>query len=238
MNKLKLFFLLIFINISCQKKEIDFKNELIGRTFNVINHENFPLDFEFKDSIYNSYQFNKASDYYRIEKYKDTAYLILGTNPCLINKSEKESYDYLVISRRFKDTFKLKERESKWVEKNIYGFWVEEKYASLLTNSTKPPPPLPPPPGVSESDFQWPPYYRIAKDSISSYYGYQISTSKFEINNTNEFISMNMKTGSKVQELFWRIKSIEDSIMIIDRASRDNSISIGNAFNIKLIKKR
>ncbi len=183
-----------------------------------MNNENYPLDFEFKDSTFVSYQFNISKGSYEIIKEKDTAFILLNNELCYISQSKNELFDFLLIGRMYKDTFKLKERKPTWKLNGLYGKWIEEN------------------PTQTELDSL--PFYSIEKTGITFHKKDEQIESKLNVNSSYEYIEINLTHSSTKIETMWRIKNLTDSTMVIDRTTNSSPIEYGIHNDIKLIKKR
>jgi hypothetical protein len=250
MNKRTIILLLILVTISCDKKtetRID-KRELQNKTFSIhFESEQDTIFYEFKDSTHQEYSNRwQGKIPWRITRYENANFLVLDDRVIGIKKANESNFSCRYIGS-YENDFEMIERKPKWDKELLTGTWVEKNLFDYYTNDSipKPPPiPKPPaPPGFSESDFHNLPHYKINADSIYLDYEYQKSKSKIQINNTGEFITMNLRNyslGYKAQENFWRIKYLTDSIMIIDKISYDllHSKHDKTLTNIKMIKKR
>ena len=144
--------------------------------------------------------------------------------------------DHCVLEPPYRETIVFRSHDPKCGPPMI-GL-LEEKY--LNTDPIDIPPP-PPPPNIKENDFEFPPYYVITKDTIYSNFYYKKSKSKIDISNLGEFISLNLNSKFDDKETNWRIKSLNDSVMILDRTIKyphDNSYHIETEADLKLKKKR
>jgi hypothetical protein len=216
-NKPTLLLLLIITLISCKKQNnlIEFRNELVGNTFDIVNFsENSPVDYEFKDSTYHTYQYNIEITPYSLKEVNGTMNIFLGDYECWIIKNDNELYDYSIIEKKSKDTLKLKKRKQKWRLEEVFGDWIDEKLEPSNLDSLS--------------------FYSLNKNQIT----YLQTNSKLDINNSNELLNMNLKVNSNRTEINWRIKSLDKNEMIIDRMFRNADSTITTHFNIKLIKKR
>lgn len=239
MNKSTIFLLLILIIVSCTKnKEVRIdKSEFQNKTFSIHSKsEQDSLFIEFQDSTYQTFgDLWQGKIPWKIFNYEKTNFLVLNNKVIGIKKLNKHSFEceYIGINEK---SFEMTERNPKWSKEQIYGTWIEEKY--FETNSTDfPPPPVEP----DNGNWNWPPSYTIDQDKIQIDF-YNQNVSDIEINNSNEFIEMELNNmiGLGIRENFWRIKYLSDSIMIIDKKVDDFIITNGEKKynNIKLIKKR
>lgn len=239
MNKPTIFLLLILTIVSCGKNieiRID-KSQFQNKTFSVHSEsEQDTLFIEFQDSthqIFGSLWQGKIP--WRISHYKNANFLVLDNRVIGIKKISNDKFECTYIGLT-DNTFEMAERNPEWTKEQIYGTWVEEKYVGTDSTDFAPPPIQP-----DNDKWNWPPSYTINEHKIKlNFYGQ--FESKIEINNSSEFIEMDLNNSVElgVQENFWRIKYLSDSLMIIDKRVDDILKSHGEKYltNIKLIKKR
>lgn len=240
MNRPIIILLLILTFYSCQKtiERTDIGNELRGNTFNMTSiGEKDTLTIDFKDSTYTIFEYKNRDLPWRISTFNNNNILVLDRQVIAIKQKDDNSFEGLFIGEKDYEII-LEKRKTKWNKEYLIGIWIEDLFFN--DSIVKPPPPAPP--GVSEENFQYPPFYEIKKDSISVTYYYQVSKSKIDISNSAEFITMNLRSDyNKVEEL-WKIKKLTDSIMIINRTiekkNKKFSFLTTTEENIKLIKKR
>tara|TARA_R110000868_G_scaffold383458_1_gene650409 strand:- start:171 stop:983 length:813 start_codon:yes stop_codon:yes gene_type:complete len=243
MNKPTLILLLILTVFGCKKnvEQKNIANELRGNTFDMFSiEEKDTLTIEFKDSTYTVFEYSDRELPWRIATFDNNDILVFDNRLIAIKQIDDNSFEGLFISEKDYE-IKIKKRKAKWGKELLNGIWIEEQHHALFFNDSTEKPPLPPaPPGVSIENFQYPPLYIIDKDSISTKYFYQESKSKINVNNTVEFIKMNLHSEFNKVEEQWEIKNLTDSIMIIDRTlERENekfSFLKTKEKNIKLIK--
>lgn len=219
MNKI-IITILILVTVSCQKKEkrIDFKSELKGKMFTIVNNGNSQADFEFRDSTYTLFQLMKFERSYDIKEKNGITYISLGKFICTIEKSTNDAYDFLIYDIESNDSLFLKEKNPRWNSDKIYGNWIEENLSQTELNSV--------------------PFYSINANEINYYKNGKKIKSEIIINKTNEYVEMNLIHTPKRVDIVWRIKSISDSTMLIDRISKTDSLNQGTRYNLKLLKKR
>jgi hypothetical protein len=239
MNKPTIILLLILTFFSCQKsiERIDIANELRGNTFNMTSiGKKDTLTIDFKDSTFTTFEYNDRNLFWRIATFDNKDFLVFDNRIMAIKKIDSENFDGLIISE--KDyAIRLEKRKKKWDKKLIFGTWIEEKY--FKTDPINIPPPSPPP-NIEENDFEFPPYYIITKDSIYSSFYYYKSKSKIDISNSVEFVLLNLNSKYDDIETNWRIKLLNDSIMILDRTityPHKYSYHSERERDLKLIKK-
>ncbi|WP_092471273.1 hypothetical protein [Winogradskyella thalassocola] len=255
MNKSIIILFLISTIFSCQKNvdQIDIGNELRGNTFDIISiEEKDTITIEFKDSIYSVFSTNAFfEDMYRKSPWRITTlnsnqFLVIDSKTIAIKQRDENIFDGLLIGDKdYEITFK--KRKSKWNKDFIVGQWVEKEIYDYRKNDSilKPPTvPLPPPPkNLTKNDLYDQPVYEIKSDSINVKYGYSKSKSAIDINSSAEYIKMEVKSDWGIVEHLWKIKKLNDSIMIVDKIITDKnneyySYDIKTLENIVLIKKR
>jgi hypothetical protein len=237
MSKSITFLLIILIFVNCQKKpeNVNINDELKWKTFDLIaESEKDTLIIDFRDSTYQMFQHQEKELSYRISKFNNSNYLVLDRGIIAIKKSETDFYEGLFLGE-IDYKVKMVRRKNAWNKAMLYGKWIEEKYLNTPKES------LPPPPSaLPESGYDWPPYYKIDKNKITLNL-FQVSESNIEINNSAEFIVMELNNQIVGIEEKWRIKELNDSIMIINKIIRSGTkFEFMNKYsdNIKLIKKR
>ena len=235
---------MILTLFSCQKnvEQIDISNELRGNTYDMTSiGEKDTLTVEFKDSTYTVYEYSDRNLPWRIASFDNNDILVFDRQVIAIKQTDKNIFKGLLISEKdFVVTFE--KRKTHWNKELLNGIWIEEKNYDSYLNDSLPKPPPPSPTGISENDFQYPPFYEIKGDTISTTYFYQVSKSNVDISNSAEFITMELRSDFDKVEKLWKIKKLNDSIMIIDRTiEKENkkfSFLTTTEENIKLIKKR
>ncbi len=224
------------MTFSCQRNEKLKINEslLRGKTFNLIEKsKNDTLTFEFKDSTYYVFEFGDGNIPWRISHYDSSNFLVLDNRVIGIKQVKENQFECTYIGLSESDFVMIK-KDSPWNKDKLYGEWIEEKYFGTKLSD------LPPAPNsLMDSVTDWPPYYKITESSITNNL-YKKTTSELEINNSNEFLLMKlMNPLTDGNEYSWRIKKLNDSIMIIDRERQKYFDSYADMeYNIKLIKKR
>jgi hypothetical protein len=237
MNKSIIFLLIILIFVSCKQKSenVNINDELKWKTFDLIaESEKDTLIIDFRDSTYQMFQHQEKELPFRISKFDNSNYLVLDRGIMAIKKSGTDFYEGLFLGET---DYKVKmvRRNKNWNKEMLYGKWIEEKYWNTKKENLPPPPPP-----LSESGYDWPPYYQIDKNKITLNL-FKVSESNIDINNSAEFINMELNNPIIGIEEKWRIKELNDSIMIINKL-----IETGTKFefmnkyseDIKLIKKR
>jgi len=191
------------------------------------------LIIDFADSTYSAFQYNDYDRPWELKTFYNSTVLDLNGNTIVAHKLNDS-----IIEAYFDGDLVIKERKPKWDKKLIFGKWIEEQY--LNTDPINIPPPAPPP-NVNEDDYDYPPYFLITKDSIYSDFYYKKSRSKIRISSLGEFISLSLNSKFDEVDTFWKIKSLNDSVMIVNRIFKyphDNSYHIETDWDLKLIKKR
>ena len=209
---------MILIIVSCKNEEgLILKKELQGNTFDIINLSyNIPSDFEFRDSTCTLYQMRNIDFPYSINHENNATIIVVGDDVGNLYRSIDDSYDYLIIGKEFKDSLKLKRRKQKWNEEEIYGEWIEKNDKENTSDSLS--------------------HYSIDENGIILL-NKSKTRSKIRLNNTLELMNFNLKHSQSRTEIYWRIKSLNENEMKIERSFSDDSL-ITTQTNIKLIKKR
>ncbi|AUC80899.1 hypothetical protein [Lacinutrix sp. Bg11-31] len=220
MNKPTIFLLLFLLIVSCQKKKdkIDFKNKLSGKTFEDINNPYFPRDFEFKDSTFIAYQFKRRHGNYKFIEKGDSTFIIIDDQLGYISENSDGDFDLLIIGKTIDDTLRLKQKKPKWSSEKIYGEWI--------VKSNK----------KSEQSSEM--SYLLEPNKISySRNGLEIE-SEIEISKTHDYVNMELVHSDKKTECLWRIISLTNNKMIIDKSTISGEYSFSTENNIELTKKR
>ncbi len=247
MKKVITFVILSIVLICCRKKteQIDIFEKLKNNTFSLSSKSDTDtLYIEFKDSTYRFFQNNNVERTWRISNFNNSSLLTIEReiNDLLIIPIEyidENNFEGLIISEKdYK--IKLNKRKVNWSNDLLYGTWIEEKYIESYLDSI-PYPPIPPPipDGFSKSDFIWTPCYEFTENLVKYKSGFFIHESKIDINNTTEFITMNLELSFGTSEKLWRIKTLNDSIIIINKSIKNEAgLRLIDSIieNIKLIK--
>jgi hypothetical protein len=143
-----------------------------------------------------------------ISHYENGNFLILDNRVIGIKKTDDK---YICKYIGFSDnSFEMIKRNPKWTKNQIYGTWIEEKYIDTDSSDFPPPP-------IEFEKYNWPPSYKISEKQIELDF-YTNTNSAIEINNSLEFITMNLNHLLKIGvEKQWKIKTITDTLMIIER---------------------
>ena len=208
------------MSFSCQEKEKPkyIADELKGKTFDAINVQyKYPLAFEFQDSTYRVYGIDSKQRPYKILATTDSINSFMESVKSRISKATNNLYEYLIVINDT-DSLQLKQRKAKWKLTMIYGDWIELK------------------PNITETDSI--PTYSISENQINYNYLTKKLNSEIDINDTFEFINMDLMQSKKRTEINWRIINVSDSTMLIDKTFRDDGLNITTHYNINLEKKR
>jgi hypothetical protein len=237
MKKPTIILLLILTIVGCQNNQNSKinENQLRNKTFTLIEKtKNDTLTFEFRDSTYNVFEFSDRNIPWGISHFDNSSFLVLDNRVIGIKQKNNQEYECKFIGLSDWE-FKMIERNPKWKKEQIYGTWIEEKFVG--TDSID----FPPPP-IENVKSNWPPNYKITENKIQFDF-YEKTESKIEINNTGEFITMELKNPIfyGTTENLWQIKFVSDSLMIVDKQITEfqhfsqQEKEIGG---IRLIKKR
>ncbi|MDV7137967.1 hypothetical protein R3X28_03720 [Maribacter sp. TH_r10] len=127
-----------------------------------------------------------------------------------------------------------KEKESKLISEKILGRWTEELWFGA-ENINIPPPPA----AIQTNDSIWPPYYEISKDQIKHFF-LEIDSTSYILEKRDNVITLNnLRTNLIGYQKKWRILSISDTIMVIERGyNKYDRNWVDGIDTLKLIKKR
>ncbi|WP_298760550.1 hypothetical protein [uncultured Psychroserpens sp.] len=233
MNKLTLILLLLLTLTSCNKNSVS-KSQIQNKTFNLIFERNADtLIIDFQDSTYHAIEYYRKNNPWKIFNYDHASLLILDNNVFGIKEINKGKFECTEINLG-ENILKMEERKPRWKQEKLFGTWIEEKY--LGTDSTD----FPPPP-IEDIKSNWPPSYTITKNKIAHDF-YNRTESEIQINNTSEFISLELKNPINyglVDEL-WQVMFLSDTIMIVNKKIQQSYPSYSQDLirGITLIKKR
>ncbi|WP_299278026.1 hypothetical protein [uncultured Psychroserpens sp.] len=233
MNRLTIFLLLFLTLTSCNKNSV-LKNQIQNKTFNLtFERSTDTLVIDFQDSTYHAIEYYQKNIPWRISNYDQASFLILDDDVFGIKEINKGNFECTHI-HRVETIVKMEERKPRWKKEKLFGVWIEERY--LGTDSSD----FPPPP-IERIKSNWPPSYTIAKNKIK-YDFYNKTESEIQINDTSEFISLELENPINiglVDEL-WHVMFLSDSIMIINKKIQQSYPSYSQDIKrgITLIKKR
>lgn len=203
----------IFLIFSCSNKsnqkvtERTFKNKTFISYF---ESEKDSLIIEFTDSTYQYIDHGKVKRSWHVTNYNNSTFLVLDKIAIGIEQLNDSTLKCFNVS--YEDAeFEMRLRKPKWNKEQLYGKWVDEKYHNQPESFF---PPIPPP--YPENGYSWPPFYEISESKIVSDH-YFINESEFNINSSNEFMVMTLKSHIVGKEIKWKIKSVTDSTMVINR---------------------
>ena len=236
-EKMKRIILVIIIfYFSCEENDKNnIASELKNNTFDLIlsSPVKDTVVIEFKDSTYTVFENKGRNLPWKITSLDNSKFLVLNNNVIKIKRTRENTYKGIAIGKKNQKIF-LTKRKIDFNRELLNGIWVEEKYYN--SNISQFPLP-PPPPNISEKDYEWPPFYKIANDKISFNYYYKSSYSDIKFSSSNEFIDMSLSSNDVKLELLWRIKKLNDSLMIVDKQIIKNNNSSEKMKDIKLKKR-
>ena len=127
-----------------------------------------------------------------------------------------------------------KDKHTKLVSKKILGKWTEELWFGVENSNLSPPPAR-----ISDHDSIWPPYYEISKNQIKHFF-LGIDSSSYTLQKRDNILILNgLRTDLIGYQKEWRILSISDTIMLIERGyNKYDRNWIDGIDTLKLIKKR
>ncbi|WP_298427925.1 hypothetical protein [uncultured Kordia sp.] len=205
-----LILILISTIISCQKKQntIDFNKELTGKSFKIVN-SSFDKDIEFLDSIYIIYGLKLTVDKYRIERKNDSiSRLFMGNYSAIIQSSNSETYNYIIIEDKQKDTLLLKRNKKKYELNDIIGNWVENTELNYTIN---------------KNDI-----LMNIKDSINQ-------KSELNFDKTNKYLTFSLNHSKNRKEYLWKILKIGNDTLFVDKSYKTDKGS--TIINNKILTK-
>ena len=127
-----------------------------------------------------------------------------------------------------------KEKETQLISKIILGKWTEEQWLESENHDIPPPPAA-----IQGNDSIWPPYYEISKNQIKHFF-LGVDSTSYVLEKRDNVITLNsLRTDLIGYQKKWRILSISDTIMLIERGySKYDRNWIDGIDTLKLIKKR
>ena len=129
------------------------------------------------------------------------------------------------------------DKESKLISKKVLGKWTEELWMGV-ENSNIPPPPA----AISARDSIWPPYYEISENQIKHFF-LGIDSTSYTLEIRNRLMTLkSLRTDLIGYQKRWRILSLSDTIMLVEReyskSYSSNPNYIDGTDTLKLIKRR
>lgn len=223
----------LFFNCNHDSKHLITESTFKNKTFvSYYETEKDSLIIEFTDTTYQYINYSKEKRNWRITNYNDSDFLILDKIAIGIEQLNDSVFKCHNVSHN-DIKFEMILKNPKWSEEKLYGKWVEDIYLEKSEDFFPPsPPPIP-------EKYDWPPYYEISEDKITNNH-YNINESKYELNNSNEYLFTNLRSHIYNKEIKWRIKSVNDSVMIINRMIEKSNykFEFQNTFSkdVKLIR--
>ncbi len=105
-----------------------------------------------------------------------------------------------------------KDKELKSFSTKVLGKWTEELWMGIDTLNI-----FPPPAPISDHDSIWPPYYEISEDQIK-HFSLGIDSASYVLDSRNKLMTLkSLRTDLIGYQKKWRILSVSDSTMLIER---------------------
>jgi hypothetical protein len=225
MNKSTIILLLILTTFSCRKEfqsEID-RNQLQNKTFSLLLENKQDTFFiEFQDTTYQIFGISwEGKIPWRLSRYENIDFLVLDGKAIGIERNNENNFECTHIGLS-DNKFTLVERKPKWDEKLIFGTWVKKKnnevFDSLFNDNSTNQQLESKSQAFSEKKIKRIAYYEIDKDSIKLFDANSINKSEIEINNSSEFILMNLENNELLgKEWEWKIKKLDTEFMIVEK---------------------
>lgn len=188
---------------------------------------------EFSDSTYKGLVRMNGTQKWKVSEFDNASILFLAETAIRIQQLNDSVFHGQNL--RHEDiSYKITLDNTSWSREDFVGKWVLEKYYKTTKDFW----PLPPAP-INDSIYrttEWPPFYKISKNKLISNYFFE-SESEYKINNSNRFIEMKLTNHDigKIENQ-WKIKSINDSVMIVNRRFLDYENLSSNEIDTKDIK--
>ncbi|MFI2743339.1 hypothetical protein ACG2LH_11400 [Zhouia sp. PK063] len=213
-----LILVVVLMVFSCENKpKLINKSQFQNKTFNAImTTEKDTMVFAFKDSTYEVYDGLWGEHTWGISHYNHLNLLVLNEVILGINNYDDGIYHGTLIGDKDREV-NLVERKMPWKKSFVLGNWTKKSNKSQLYDSIRQLPVPPPSEKFSEKDFVYPGYYEILNDSIKYHIFNTVTKSAYEINNTHELLFMDLHGESFEHNWKWFIKSLSDSVMIVER---------------------
>jgi hypothetical protein len=239
---MRLFVLLLSLIIlsSCTKKsQRRLRADVFkGKTFDFTTPYGSDV-LEFNDSTYRVLNRNGSHDSYYIQETNDSTILYLeffGSYKLAIDSFSENQISGRYFLKNEPRRFTLKEKPVQWDKSLLQGKWVNEFY---LDPNDQPMdinefPPFPPDPDGLQ--VKWPPTTEFKKDTLHYDYWYSTKIDAYQINHSNEYITLNVSDFLGRENTLWKIKTLNDSTLIVDQYYSDEGRS-GIEENVRFVKK-
>ena len=90
-------------------------------------------------------------------------------------------------------------------------------------------------PHPQDLNIIWPPLLVFKNDTIYSDVYFETVKSPFKINSSNEFITLDLRNENGFQDILWKIKTLNDSILIVNRYY-DGEMGTNSKENVRFVK--
>lgn len=239
-GKMLIYICFIFSLIGCDKHLTinEVENALRGNTFvTTFKGMDVPLTMDFQDSTYAVFENNFRNNNWKVFTKDNKVYLEQFGGVIEIYEVDQNNIKGKVITNDSLEV-RFEKQDVLYNIEDLEGAWVEDKFVSSL-NSDLPKPPLPPgPEGTSAGDYQWPPLYTITDSKIDVRYDYRTRDSDILVFNSVCCVMINIKRPGDMEDKKWKIKSLNDSILVINRSSNKSGSYSDNVYeeDVKLVK--
>lgn len=124
--------------------------------------------------------------------------------------------NYLITGyngKEIQEIIEQEKEESSRISEKVLGTWTEDMWFGVENKN------LPPPPSIYPShDTIWPPYYEISNNQLKHFF-LGIDSTSYTLNKRNKLLSLNsLRTNSIGYQKQWRILSVSDSTMTVERS--------------------
>lgn len=168
------------------------------------------FQIEFKDSVYHLFEYDKKPLSYSITSYKEDNILILENGFLMLTELDEQTYDGVLITDKAYP-ISLEEKTKPWTKEMLLGKWYLADYYNTKVEDL-PPWPL----QFDQDNLDWPPYYILSEKSIALQF-YKRNESEIDVNSNVEYINMDLIHPIDGTEYKWKIKTLNDSLMIINK---------------------
>ena len=213
-----LFLVLIFsLIIACNTKEQKIGPDYFrNKTFTFYTNDTFPpFKLNFDDSTCFLIDESPTDYSWKLNYYNNSNFLILN-NIVFGIKLNPKGNDFELINIEENNHFKVVLEKAKYKKESFIGEWIFDQIDSYNFSNSE----IPPPPPTYESNENgnetWPPKLTITKDSIFYEFLNFRSKSKYKLDNSNQFIFLNLYTeSSNKNHVLWEIEQINDTFLYI-----------------------
>ena len=202
--------------IGCDTKEQKISADYFrNKTFTFYANDSIPpFKLNFDDSTCYQIEEKPSKFNWKLNYYNNSNFLILNNIVFGIKVNPKENNIELINIAKNNFNFKVLFDKPKYKKEKLIGEWIYYQVDSYNISDSILPPPLPPTERNQNWKKTWPPKLILTKDSIFYEYLNFRSKSKYKLDNSNQFMFLNLETESIFENhIFWEIEQVNDSIL-------------------------